>query len=242
MSAAVRSSSSLIDAASRFPSSILSTTPKATLPTRSAPLTANRVRRNCATSMLGRRAQPRQAANWRGLRQLRRSGYWPGACYLVVSAQQCEEARMGSIREIVFDCETPSALARFWAELLDGYAVRPYDEAEIDRLAGLGLTPETDPTVLVDGPGPMLCFQQCRRPQIREQPRASGHRGRRPAAKRSSVFKRLAARSCAKRPATRSCATPKATSSASSRAVVGGSALRRARRLLRRARPASFAP
>ena len=67
---------------------------------------------------------------------------------------------MGSIREIVFDCETPSALARFWAELLDGYAVRPYDAAEIARLAGLGLTPETDPTVMVDGPGPILCFQR----------------------------------------------------------------------------------
>ena len=67
---------------------------------------------------------------------------------------------MGSIREIVFDCETPSVLARFWAELLDGYAVRPYDQAEIDRLAALGLTPETDPTVMVDGPGPVLCFQR----------------------------------------------------------------------------------
>jgi hypothetical protein len=67
---------------------------------------------------------------------------------------------MGSIREIVFDCERAPVLARFWADLLDGYAVRPYDQAEIDRLAALGLTPESDTTVLVDGPGPMLCFQQ----------------------------------------------------------------------------------
>ena len=67
---------------------------------------------------------------------------------------------MGAIREIVFDCERPAALARFWAALLDGYAVRPYDQAEIDRLAELGLTPETDPTVMVDGPGPVLCFQR----------------------------------------------------------------------------------
>jgi hypothetical protein len=66
---------------------------------------------------------------------------------------------MGLIREIVFDCEMPSALAHFWAALLDGYSVRPYDQAEIDRLAKLGLTPETDPTVMVDGPGPILCFQ-----------------------------------------------------------------------------------
>jgi hypothetical protein len=67
---------------------------------------------------------------------------------------------MGSIREIVFDCESAPRLARFWAEVLDGYAVRPYDLTEIERLASLGLTPETDPTVMVDGPGPILCFQE----------------------------------------------------------------------------------
>jgi hypothetical protein len=66
---------------------------------------------------------------------------------------------MGMIHEIVFDCDKPSVLAQFWAELLDGYAVRDYDEAEIARLASLGFTPETDPTVMVDGPGPSLCFQ-----------------------------------------------------------------------------------
>ena len=66
---------------------------------------------------------------------------------------------MARLREIVFDCEWPAALARFWAGVLDGYGVRPYDDAEIARLAAAGLTPETDPTVLVDGPGPMLCFQ-----------------------------------------------------------------------------------
>jgi hypothetical protein len=67
---------------------------------------------------------------------------------------------MGRLREIVFDCRQAPALARFWAAALDGYAVRAYDQAEIDRLATVGLTPETDPTVLVDGPGPSLCFQQ----------------------------------------------------------------------------------
>ena len=67
---------------------------------------------------------------------------------------------METIREIVFDCASAPTLARFWAAVLDRYAVRPYDRAEIDRLAKLGLTPETDSTVLVDGPGPMLCFQQ----------------------------------------------------------------------------------
>ena len=66
---------------------------------------------------------------------------------------------MGIIHEIVFDCDKPATLAAFWASLLDGYAVRAYDSAEIARLASLGLTPETDPTVMVDGPGPSLCFQ-----------------------------------------------------------------------------------
>ncbi|MGO1080457.1 VOC family protein [Inquilinus sp. CA228] len=67
---------------------------------------------------------------------------------------------MGRLREIVFESRSAPALARFWAAALDGYAVRAYDQAEIDRLAALGLTPETDPTVMVDGPGPSLCFQQ----------------------------------------------------------------------------------
>lgn len=66
---------------------------------------------------------------------------------------------MGLIHEIVFDCNKPAELAKFWAEILDGYAVRPYDEDEMARLAALGLTPETDTTVMVDGPGPSICFQ-----------------------------------------------------------------------------------
>src|SRR4051794_15861908 len=66
------------------------------------------------------------------------------------------ESGNGSLREIVFDCERPSLLARFWAAVLDGYRVRPYDEQEIARLAAIGLSPETDPTVLMDGPGPIL--------------------------------------------------------------------------------------
>jgi hypothetical protein len=66
---------------------------------------------------------------------------------------------MGVIHEIVFDCNNPAELARFWAKLLDGYDVRPYEEEEIARLATLGLTPETDTTVMVDGPGPSFCFQ-----------------------------------------------------------------------------------
>jgi hypothetical protein len=66
---------------------------------------------------------------------------------------------MGRLKEIVFDADHPAALARFWAEVIDGYAIRPYDDEEIARLAALGFSPETDPTVMVDGPGPTLCFQ-----------------------------------------------------------------------------------
>ncbi len=66
---------------------------------------------------------------------------------------------MGVIHEIVFDCDKPAVLAQFWAQILDGYEVRPYDEEEIARLAALGLTPETDTTVMLDGPGPSICFQ-----------------------------------------------------------------------------------
>ncbi len=67
--------------------------------------------------------------------------------------------------EIVFDCRQAPVVARFWAAVLNDYEVRPYDEAEIERLAALGLTPDTDPIVIVDGPGPRLCFQQVDEPK-----------------------------------------------------------------------------
>jgi hypothetical protein len=66
---------------------------------------------------------------------------------------------MGKLKEIVVDAEHPAALARFWVEVLDDYAIRAYDDEEIARLAKLGFTPETDPTVMVDGPGLSFCFQ-----------------------------------------------------------------------------------
>jgi len=65
---------------------------------------------------------------------------------------------MGAIHEIVFDCDQPATLAKFWAEMLEGYAVRPHDDAETGRLKAMGL-PQTDHTVMVDGPGPSICFQ-----------------------------------------------------------------------------------
>ena len=67
---------------------------------------------------------------------------------------------MGRLKQIVIDCDTPSALARFWAAALDDFDVRPYDDEEIARLAERGYTPETDPGVIVDGPCVEICFQK----------------------------------------------------------------------------------
>ncbi len=67
---------------------------------------------------------------------------------------------MAHLHQIVVDSEHPSALARFWSSALEGFEIRPYDDAEVARLAALGFTPDTDPTVLVDGPGLELCFQR----------------------------------------------------------------------------------
>ena len=72
----------------------------------------------------------------------------------------------GLLKEIVFDCHHAAPLARFWAGLLEGYAVRAYDDEEIARLAALGFTPETDPVVMVDGPGPTLCFHEIERGRV----------------------------------------------------------------------------
>jgi len=38
--------------------------------------------------------------------------------------------------------------------------VRRYDDDEIARLASLGYIPETDPSVILDGPHVEICFQQ----------------------------------------------------------------------------------
>ncbi len=43
---------------------------------------------------------------------------------------------------------------------LDGFEIRPYDDEEIARLAGMGRTQETDPCVILDGPMFEVCFQE----------------------------------------------------------------------------------
>lgn len=66
---------------------------------------------------------------------------------------------MGAIHEIVFDCAEPAALAPFWAELLEGYSVRAIDPADAAISLALGLSGETPGTIMLDGPGPSICFQ-----------------------------------------------------------------------------------
>lgn len=78
---------------------------------------------------------------------------------------------MARLRQIVVDARQPAALARFWAVALDGFDLRAYDDAEVARLAALGLTPETDPVVILDGPhGLEVCFQQVEVEPVRKKP------------------------------------------------------------------------
>jgi len=68
---------------------------------------------------------------------------------------------MAQLRDIVIDCSHPASLARFWAAAVDGYAIAPYDDAEIARLRSLGIYDlEDDPSVLLEGPGPRLFLQR----------------------------------------------------------------------------------
>lgn len=72
-----------------------------------------------------------------------------------------DEARhMARFTQLVVDSRAPASLARFWAAALDGFEIRPYDDAEVARLAVMGRTPQTDPCVILDGPAFEVCFQQ----------------------------------------------------------------------------------
>jgi hypothetical protein len=75
---------------------------------------------------------------------------------------------MARLHDVVFDCRHPASLARFWAIVLDGYAVAPYDDEELARLRALGVhDPEDDPSVLVEGPAgaPRLFFNAVPEPK-----------------------------------------------------------------------------
>src|SRR4029453_14078925 len=69
---------------------------------------------------------------------------------------------MARLHDVVFDCAHPASVARFWAAALDGYAVAPYDEAELARLRENGVFDvNDDPLGLGErgGGGPRLFFQ-----------------------------------------------------------------------------------
>jgi hypothetical protein len=71
------------------------------------------------------------------------------------------------MKDVVFDCDHPASLGRFWAQALDGYQVAPYDDAELARLQEMGVSdPEDEPGVLVEPPTPSqprLYFQKVKR-------------------------------------------------------------------------------
>ena len=49
---------------------------------------------------------------------------------------------MARLHDLVFDCAHPAATARFWAAVMEDYAVAPYDDEELARRA-LGTTDVT---------------------------------------------------------------------------------------------------
>ncbi len=76
---------------------------------------------------------------------------------------------MARLLDVVFDARHPASIARFWAAVLDGYEVAPYDEAELARLREQGITdPEDDPNVLVEAPGvrPRIFFQRVQETRV----------------------------------------------------------------------------
>ncbi len=87
----------------------------------------------------------------------------PRAACRCISSTSCwpEPGWLVTGFQITIDALVPYDLAHFWAAALTGYAVRPYDEAEIARLASLGLTPETDISVPIDAAdAPTIWFQK----------------------------------------------------------------------------------
>jgi hypothetical protein len=71
---------------------------------------------------------------------------------------------------VVIDCSHPARLARFRAGALEGFEVRAYDDAEIERQAARGLTPDSDPAVILDGPHIEICFQKTDPPPVAKTP------------------------------------------------------------------------
>jgi hypothetical protein len=68
---------------------------------------------------------------------------------------------MARLHDIVFDCRHPGTVARFWAAVLDGYEVAPYDDAELERLRAMGIDDVMDdPSVMLESATDhRICFQ-----------------------------------------------------------------------------------
>lgn len=71
-----------------------------------------------------------------------------------------EDSLMAFLKQLVVDSRQAASLARFWAAALDEFEIRAYDDDEVARLAAMGQTPETDPSVILDGPTLEICFQE----------------------------------------------------------------------------------
>src|SRR3954453_15143226 len=99
-------------------------------------------------------------------------GLEPGRLRSVAFTQSPERRCFESVArlaDIVFDCERPASLARWWASTLDGYRVAPYDSAELERLRDMGVFDlEDDPSVVVEpapGAGPRYLFMRVPEPK-----------------------------------------------------------------------------
>ena len=88
-------------------------------------------------------------------------------CHGVAERRYLES--VARLADIVFDCERPASLARWWASTLDGYRVAPYDSAELERLRDVGVFDlEDDPSVVVEpalGDGPRYWFMRVPEPK-----------------------------------------------------------------------------
>ena len=77
---------------------------------------------------------------------------------------------MASLGDIVVDSAHPASIARFWAAAVapSRRTTAPYDEAELDRLRGLGIDDvEDDP--------PVLLMRHCRMRGADRQGRSGGN-------------------------------------------------------------------
>jgi hypothetical protein len=79
------------------------------------------------------------------------------------------DVAMARLHDVVVDSRHPASIARFWAAVLDGYEIAPYDEAELARLRAAGIfDPEDDPSVLVESADgrPRIFFQLVPEPKM----------------------------------------------------------------------------